>query len=205
LEILGYGEDALTLWALRNRHAAILRALGDTSDDARCQVFYRPDFGRGGANGDSGFGAIDFILMTDQALYLGATCWDRACDRLPDTPLDLRENQRQQHTHFAYYVEDWLIASQVNGRDGAAASRLPQPRAVGTTLASESGRHLTPNLLALLEIIRMRYGGMPPIANVLLYLYDGDGMPTPGSAADDFIVIPLDYSEDAVGHFINLA
>ena len=48
MEIIGYGEDALTLWALRNRLDTILDTLGDFSDLSKCRVFFRPSFGRSG-------------------------------------------------------------------------------------------------------------------------------------------------------------
>ena len=51
MKVLGYGEDALTLWALQNRLIQILDFLDDPSGPPECKVFFRPSFGRRGGSG----------------------------------------------------------------------------------------------------------------------------------------------------------
>jgi hypothetical protein len=72
--IIGYGEDALTLWALSQRMQEILAQLGDNSSPADALVFYRPSCGRGQRlpQGElrSFFGEFDAIIGTTQGVYL---------------------------------------------------------------------------------------------------------------------------------------
>ena len=72
MQILGYGEDSLTLWALKRELGTILRSLCDTSRPENCKVLYRPSFGRG-----HGFGEFDFIILADACVYLGESKWQR--------------------------------------------------------------------------------------------------------------------------------
>jgi hypothetical protein len=48
MEILAYGEDALTLWALKNKLEYILQELGDLPNSSKRLAFFRPSFGRRG-------------------------------------------------------------------------------------------------------------------------------------------------------------
>jgi hypothetical protein len=61
MDILAYGEDALTLWALTQKLPAILDALSDHSDPNKCRVLFRPSFGRSGGEHSSQFGEFDFM------------------------------------------------------------------------------------------------------------------------------------------------
>jgi hypothetical protein len=48
LKIIGYGEDALTLWVLRQRTSKILEEFPDKTPISECIAFHRPSFGRHG-------------------------------------------------------------------------------------------------------------------------------------------------------------
>ncbi|MGD0817251.1 MAG: hypothetical protein ABR986_02485 [Methanomassiliicoccales archaeon] len=72
---IGYGEDALTLWALNNRREEFLKILGDTSNPSDCILFYRPSFGRGGRS-KACLGEFDSILISPLNMYLIETKWD---------------------------------------------------------------------------------------------------------------------------------
>ena len=65
VRIMGYGEDALTFWALTHRLSDVLRDfdIGWNEDDFR--VIYRPSFGRGGRT-KANFGEFDAIIATSQ-------------------------------------------------------------------------------------------------------------------------------------------
>ena len=67
--MIGYGEDSLTLWALKNRLADILDDDDDTSLE-ECKIFYRPSFGR-----RNGIGEFDFIIVSNIKIYLGESKW----------------------------------------------------------------------------------------------------------------------------------
>ncbi len=49
--LIGYGEDALTYWAITSRLGEILQILGDKSALTNVTVIYRPSFGRRGSIG----------------------------------------------------------------------------------------------------------------------------------------------------------
>ena len=58
-KILGYGEDALTLWALKHRTSDILESFQDQTTPSDCLIFYRPSFGRHSKEGSAVFGEFD--------------------------------------------------------------------------------------------------------------------------------------------------
>jgi len=48
MKLLGYGEDALTLWALTNKTSYIYKHLKGEIPPSECIAFYRSSFGRRG-------------------------------------------------------------------------------------------------------------------------------------------------------------
>lgn len=69
-KIFGYGEDALTLWLLKNQPHEILRQFNDEGKPSDCLVFYRPSFGRSGGPDSAEFGEFDAILASKENVYL---------------------------------------------------------------------------------------------------------------------------------------
>ena len=67
MEIIGYGEDALTLWAIKNKLHAILQELNDNSDVSRCKVFFRPSFGQRGARRVHSLGNLILLFFRKNA------------------------------------------------------------------------------------------------------------------------------------------
>jgi len=63
-KILGYGEDALTLWALKNKLSISLNAFEDQTNPEDCIVFYRPSFGRSGGTLSAQFGEFDALVAS---------------------------------------------------------------------------------------------------------------------------------------------
>ena len=55
MEILAYGEDALTLWALKKKLEHVLQELKESSTPSQCQAFFRPSFGRRGGENSAQF------------------------------------------------------------------------------------------------------------------------------------------------------
>src|SRR5512143_1712426 len=96
--IFGYGEDALTYWAVTSRLGEMLQALGDKSLPADATVIYRPSFGRRGSIGPTAtneqysaeFGEFDAILGTRQAVYLVESKWDSSSE-IRDDQITLRD------------------------------------------------------------------------------------------------------------------
>src|SRR3990172_9347373 len=106
MEILGYGEDALTLWSLKNKLGFILASLGDSSDISKCLAFFRPSFGRRGGKRRSEFGEFDFIILAEQDLYLGESKWDKSSEIIVNGLMDLRPEQILRHTLFKFYIDE---------------------------------------------------------------------------------------------------
>ena len=70
MKLLGYGEDALTYWALTQRLTDILQPFGDSPNKTEV-IFFRPSFGRrSSSNPDAPnergaqFGEFDAIIST---------------------------------------------------------------------------------------------------------------------------------------------
>ena len=99
MEILGYGEDALTFHALSTGFTELLRNLGDDTDPAAAVRFFRPSLGRRGAAPDgkprSEFGEFDAIIGTARAVYLVEAKWS-ASSELKGTDLTLRPEQKRR-------------------------------------------------------------------------------------------------------------
>jgi hypothetical protein len=105
-QILGYGEDALTLRLLKNRPKEILERFNDRTEPPDCLVFYRPSFGRSGGSGSAEFGEFDAILASKENVYLIESKWDnhRPSNR---TELVLRPEQIERHRVFRWYLGNW--------------------------------------------------------------------------------------------------
>src|SRR5687768_16427851 len=98
MEILGYGEDALTLWCLTKRLGEVLTRLNDDVSETRA-VFYRPSFGKKGKHSDAApqlygpqFGEFDGIVATERGVYLIEAKWTHSGE-LDDVSIDLRAEQ----------------------------------------------------------------------------------------------------------------
>ena len=83
-EIFGYGEDALTLWALKRHVSTILDHFQDKSLPLDCLIFYRPSFGRHSKKKASVFGEFDAIVASSQNIYLIESKWDNLTESKDD-------------------------------------------------------------------------------------------------------------------------
>ena len=205
MEILGYGEDALTLWTIKNELDQILSALGDSSSASECTVFFRPSFGRRGGKNSPQFGEFDFIILSDDFLHLGESKWDRSPELSDSGSLELRDEQILRHRIFAFYVREWAYRQYSSwdefvrhGSAKLASEGIEKPLA-------PSGSLLASNLMTVLDTIRDHFPVEPLLTNVLLYLYDGSkSQQLPDEAGHDFIVVPIDCSRDTVDNFIGI-
>ncbi|MEY4945715.1 MAG: hypothetical protein RIR22_416 [Planctomycetota bacterium] len=129
MKVYAYGEDALTLWAIKNRLSEILSKLGDETKVDECKIFFRPSFGRGG-KGKSNFGEFDFILLTFKAIYLGESKWDGSSEKLKDGLLELRPEQLFRHNVFKWYMDNWTFACPqlTDWKDLIHASKNREPK-----------------------------------------------------------------------------
>lgn len=101
VKVVGYGEDSLTLWALKHRLSAILEEERTAPSD--CLVFYRPSFGRHSKNSKAVFGEFDAIIVSSKNIYLIESKWDNL-GKFNKDELILREEQELRHNIFSWYL-----------------------------------------------------------------------------------------------------
>lgn len=205
MKILGYGEDALTLWALQNKLPFILQMLHDSSFPSQCEAFFRPSFGRRGGKRSSQFGEFDFILLADDCLYLGESKWDKSSEKIMDRVLAIRDEQQLRHEIFKFYVEEWVYGDYSSWQEFIKSARAKlEKRGITKPLAPENSL-LAFNLQTVLGAIKKHYEAQPAIRNVLLYFHEKayKGV-LPKKAGKDFIVISIDYSYGLLGNFVNI-
>ena len=111
MEILAYGEDALTLWALKSNLGYILQELDDSSNHLQCLAFFRPSFGRRGGKNSSQFAEFDFILLTANYIYLGESKWNNSSEKVVGGKLELRDEQLLRHKLFEFYIREWAFGT----------------------------------------------------------------------------------------------
>lgn len=205
MQILAYGEDALTLWALKNKLADMLQMVNDTSDLSRCRAFFRPSFGRSGGAKSPQFGEFDFILLANSCLYLGESKWDKSSEKIRDGVLSLRNEQLLRHEMLRFYVEEWAFGNCAGwGEFEKQANIKLMQRGITKPVAPENSL-LAANLQAVLATIKHHYTELPVIKNMLLFLYNAPDKPRlPKAAGKDFLVVPIDYSQDQAQRFIEI-
>jgi len=205
MEIFGYGEDALTFWALKNKLPIILESLGDSSSLSQCKAFFRPSFGRSGGVGSAQFGEFDFVLLSEKQIYLGESKWHRSSENISNGELKLREEQILRHIMFKFYIEEWAFGNYSNWDefDKYATEKL---KALGIHKPIASAQSLlASNLQTVLNIIKLQFDLRPQIKNVLLFLHDGTNIKSlPKQATSNFQVVTIDYSESASENFVVL-
>src|SRR5437667_8731055 len=99
---LGYGEDALTLWALSSKLSSLLSAFGDQTPISETIVFYRPSFGRGQQQrgvrtAKAEFGEFDAIVGTRERVYPIEAKWECSRGIAPGGIITLRPEQARRH------------------------------------------------------------------------------------------------------------
>jgi len=207
MEILAYGEDALTLWGLKYQLSAILSRLNDPSSPSQCQVFFRPSFGRAGGDKSAQFGEFDFIILSDASLYLGESKWDRSSEQIVGGVLSLRPEQLLRHRLFRCLVQAWLAGHYTSWSDFMVpAAVILQGEGLYKPVAPENSL-LAENLEMVFNLIKDHYNSTPQIKNLLLYFYCASNQTAaflPQKAGNDFYVVSLDYSTAVQGNFIRI-
>ena len=207
MKLIGYGEDALTFWALTHRLRDILNKFGDNTLQESCTVFFRPSFGRHGGLRSSEFGEFDFILITDQAVYLGESKWHRSSEEIVDGKLQLRPEQIERHKIMAWYIEEWTKGNFDNWSDFFNKKGGKIRKGEFLKPLPPIGSLLSENLINLLEELRHRFKGQSArIYNVLVYFHAGDDEKVlPKGSNGNFTIVNLDYSPDRIGNFIKMS
>jgi hypothetical protein len=201
-EILGYGEDSLTLWALKNHVSTILQTFSDKTGPSECLAFYRPSFGRAGGKDSSEFGEFDAIIVSRENVYLIESKWDRdsSSDKERNRP---RSVQTLRHEVFSWYLTHWnrgycghwenFLKEYGDDLKKTLRKRLP---GYDTTLR----KNLEFVLSSILEHCRS-FSGLENIKNVLLVFHAGN---RPTLDVEGFTPICINYSQNATGNFIKV-
>ena len=192
MKVYAYGEDAVTLWAIKSKLGEILSLLNDDSIEEKCEVFYRPSFGRSGGPKSSQFGEFDFIILSENILYLGESKWDGSSE-LQKGILELRDEQKLRHRLFTFYVEEWFKC------DGDWPSFIhnanPQDKGIDKPIVPENSL-LARNLKTVLQIISNHFSTKPEFENLILYLYNRTlSEQVPQQVSKEFKLASIDYSE----------
>ena len=201
MKLLGYGEDALTLWALTRQLDTILSELPGSSKAQNCEVLYRPSFGRKGGKKGAQFGEFDFILLTERAVFLGESKWDRSPEEIRDGALNLRQEQKDRHKIIRFYIDRFAFGRYKTWAEfrAAEASGFAEGE-FGKALAPD-GSLLASNLEHVLLRIRKRFDSPPEIIDVLLYLHKNrEEASLPSKGPKGFQVVRLDYSKALEGN-----
>jgi len=183
ISIIGYGEDFLTLWALKEKLGEILKQLGDNAAPADCIIFYRPSLGRRGL-----YGEFDAIVVSPSVAYLIESKWDRS--NMPNEVLELKRAQILRHEILAWYCENWAEGDWDEFR--RSHNQVFEQKFDKTIPSSQS--LLGQNLRTILTTIRGR-----KLRNVLLYFYTRQ-LP---KMVTDFEIVRVQY-EPKLGNFVEI-
>jgi len=207
VRIFGYGEDALTLWAMKEQLGTILEEFKDHTATSDCLVFYRPSFGRSGGEGSAEFGEFDAIIASRENIYLVESKWDNLSKHRKEKLL-LREEQLTRHKVFAWYLTHWnkKYSSKWqefvddNRLNFIAGKKLPEIQAGKQCLLSTN---LETTLNKLSDHCR-GFSSSDNIKNILLYFHDCNKTKPPKVDNTNFTLIQIDYSKKMEGNFIML-
>jgi hypothetical protein len=211
MELIAYGEDSLTLWALQNKLKCILKPFEENIQESDCKIFYRPSFGRGGRS-QSNFGEFDFLIVSNKAVYLGESKWDNfGYNSLPY----LKEEQKRRHKIFNCYIEAYFENTCLEGYYPPTylfeqvENKFEKYDIKNQTTPGEDCI-LSENIISVLQIIdnhifiENRIKNLPIVQNVLLYFYNGINNRPTQEENDCFKIIPINYSGELEGNFIKI-
>ena len=200
-KILGYGEDALTSWALKQHPSKILDKFQDKTPISECLIFYRPSFGRRSKSNSSVFGEFDAILASRKNIYLIESKWDNLT-KFDKDELMLNDAQTLRHEVFSWYLTHWNKKYYGNWQT-FANEQQNEFKFKNKTIARNS--LLARNLESVLNKLQEHCPSLSSdnIKNVLLFFHDAKNIP-PTKTNKGFIPIPIDYSKEIEGNFITL-
>ena len=203
-KILGYGEDAFTLWTLKQHTSKILNEFQDKTALLDCLIFYRPSFGRHSKESKAVFGEFDAIIVSLENIYLIESKWDNLSEFNKDE-LIIREEQKLRHQIFSWYLTHW---NKKYSNDWKRFVKEQQPNFQkefkGKTIAPV-GKLLARNLdFILTKSVEQREKiSSDNIKNILLFFYNAEKSKKP-TKIKDFTLIPIDYSKEIQGNFVDL-
>ncbi len=195
---IGYGENSLTLWAIKKELRMVLSRIGDPSEPDSCFVIYRPSFGRGSP---AEFGEFDAIFATLASVYLVESKWDeRRHER--DWRVKLDDVQILRHRIFEWYLEKWRTReSRETSWDTFAAQNREEfeSRFEGKKIAEDPNSLLARNLEYVLTRLD-EFGG--DIVNLLLFFQEKESPVRVN--VEDFLVARIPYATLPGSNFVDL-
>lgn len=211
-KILGYGEDAFTLWALKHCTANILEEFQDHTAPSDCLIFYRPSFGRSGGKDSAEFGEFDAILVSLENIYLIESKWDNL-SKFRKKELTLDEEQLLRHRILSWYIvhwdkkysNDWERFTKEKGDDFENHFRKERKKIAHT--GKRKRKLLARNLEFILTDLQKRcrnFSSKSNIKNVLLFFYNKKRSKPPTKFTRGFKLVSIDYSQEIKGNFVRL-
>jgi hypothetical protein len=205
-KILGYGEDALTLWALRQPTSKILDDFQDKTPISECLIFYRPSFGRHSKANSSVFGEFDAILASKEKIYLIESKWDNLSE-FKNEEITLRKEQTLRHKVFSWYLTHWSKKYSNNWQSfiNEHQKDFQKDFKIENKTIAPKGSLLSRNLEFILTKLQEHCESCSSevhIRNVLLFFYDSEKSTSPTKTNDSFKIIPIAYSREIEGNFV---
>jgi len=206
-KILGYGEDAFTLWALKQCTCDILKSFQDKTSPSDCLIFYRPSFGRSGGEKSAEFGEFDAILTSLENIYLIESKWDNLSSFQDDEIVIMRE-QEMRHRIFSWYIMHWdkkyfndwesFVKEQISDFQENFRNRRIAP----------ASSILATNLQFILTTLRKQCRNLlseDNIKNVLVFFYNKNKSTPPTKVSwKGFKLLCMDYSPEVTGNYISI-
>jgi hypothetical protein len=206
-KVLGYGEDSLTLWALRKHTAKILNRFRDKTPPKNCLIFYRPSFGRQRKrSGEATFGEFDAVVASAEKVYLVESKWD-GFGRPKRYKTALRREQRLRHEIFSWYLQRWRKKYTGEWQRFREERQALFQKEFKRREMAPTGSLLARNLESVLARIGM--GRKNPLSratikNVMVFFHNGGRKPRRIRAPKGFSLIPIDYSGETEDNFVIL-
>lgn len=202
-KIFGYGEDAFTLWALKQHTSKILQEFQDKTAPSDCLIFYRPSFGRQSKESKAVFGEFDAIIASQENIYLIESKWDNL-SKFDKDELILREEQELRHQILSWYLthwnkkysKDWECFVTENQNDFEFEGKTIAP--TNSLLAKNLEFILTKSLKHCQKFSQNN------IKNMMFFFYNAKKSKPPKKISRGFTLIPIDYSEETTGNFVVL-
>jgi hypothetical protein len=203
--IFGYGEDAFTLWTLKQKMSDIVESFKDKTDPSNCLIFYRPSFGRHSKKDSSVFGEFDAIIVSSEKVYLIESKWDNLGE-FDNNEFTLKKEQKLRHKIFSWYLVHWK-EKYSNKREAFKEEHqhVFHKKFKRKTIAP-AGSLLARNLESILTKTTEHCKKLSEnnIKNVMLFFYNKDKSTPPAKINRTFKLIPIDYSKQIKDNFIIL-
>ena len=203
-KIVGYGEDAFTLWALKQHTSKILEQFGDKTALSDCIIFYRPSFGRHSKESSSVFGEFDAIVASKEKIYLVESKWDNLT-KFHNHEFVLREEQILRHKIFSWYLTHWN-KKYTNDWQTFINEHQYNFKFKDKTIAPKNSL-LATNLEFILNKLLKHCRSITSevnIKNVLLFFYNAQKSKRPFKTHRDFTLMSIDYSKEIPSNFVVL-